>query len=62
VFRRAGHEGHHKLVNIAVLKHNEDSGVTWAAKNIALGVTTNKVRFHIDYCEKAIPRSWPRRA
>jgi hypothetical protein len=44
-----------KLVNIAVLKHNEDSGVTWAAKNIALGVTTNKVRFHIDYCEKAIP-------
>ena len=44
-----------KLVNIAVLKHNEDSGVTWAAKNIALGVTTNKVRFHIDYCAKAIP-------
>ena len=44
-----------KLVNIAVLKHNEDSGVTWAAKNIALGVTTNKVRFHIDYCEKSIP-------
>ncbi|HSA96203.1 MAG TPA: DUF362 domain-containing protein [Acidobacteriota bacterium] len=44
-----------KLINIAVLKHNEDSGVTWAAKNIALGVTTNKVRFHIDYCEKAIP-------
>jgi uncharacterized Fe-S center protein len=44
-----------KLVNIAVLKHNEDSGVTWATKNIALGVTTNKVRFHIDYCEKAIP-------
>lgn len=44
-----------KLVNIAVLKHNEDSGVTWAAKNVALGVTTNKVRFHIDYCTKAIP-------
>jgi Domain of unknown function (DUF362) len=44
-----------KLVNIAVLKHNEDSGVTWAAKNIALGVTTNKVRFHIDYCARAIP-------
>jgi hypothetical protein len=44
-----------KLVNIAVLKHNEDSGVTWALKNIALGVTTNKVRFHIDYCAKAIP-------
>jgi hypothetical protein len=44
-----------KLVNIAVLKHNEDSGVTWATKNIALGVTTNKVRFHIDYCAKAIP-------
>jgi Domain of unknown function (DUF362) len=44
-----------KLVNIAVLKHNEDSGVTWATKNIALGVTTNKVRFHIDFCEKAIP-------
>ncbi len=44
-----------KLVNIAVLKHNEDSGVTWAAKNIALGVTTNKVRFHIDYCTRAIP-------
>ena len=44
-----------KLVNIAVLKHNEDSGLTWAAKNIALGVTTNKVRFHIDYCAKAIP-------
>ena len=44
-----------KLINIAVLKHNEDSGVTWAAKNIALGVTTNKVRFHIDYCAKAIP-------
>ena len=44
-----------KLVNIGVLKHNEDSGVTWAAKNIALGVTTNKVRFHIDYCAKAIP-------
>jgi hypothetical protein len=44
-----------KLINIAVLKHNEDSGVTWAAKNIALGVTTNKVRFHIDYCTKAIP-------
>jgi len=43
-----------KLVNIAVLKHNEDSGVTWATKNIALGVTTNKVRFHIDYCAKAI--------
>lgn len=44
-----------KLVNIAVLKHNEDSGVTWAAKNIALGVTTNKVRFHIDYCTESIP-------
>ncbi len=44
-----------KLVNIAVLKHNEDSGVTWATKNIGLGVTTNKVRFHIDYCAKAIP-------
>lgn len=44
-----------KLVNIAVLKHNEDSGVTWATKNIALGVTTNKIRFHIDYCAKAIP-------
>jgi hypothetical protein len=44
-----------KLINIAVLKHNEDSGVTWAAKNIALGVTTNKVRFHIDYCARAIP-------
>jgi len=44
-----------KLVNIAVLKHNEDSGVTWATKNIALGVTTNKVRFHIDYCAKSIP-------
>jgi len=43
-----------KLVNIAVLKHNEDSGVTWAAKNIALGVTTNKVRFHIDYCTRSI--------
>jgi hypothetical protein len=43
-----------KLVNIAVLKHNEDSGVTWATKNIALGVTTNKVRFHIDYCTKSI--------
>jgi len=44
-----------KLINIAVLKHNEDSGATWATKNIALGVTTNKVRFHIDYCTKAIP-------
>ncbi len=44
-----------KLVNIAVLKHNEDSGVTWATKNIALGVTSNKVRFHIDYCTAAIP-------
>jgi len=44
-----------KLINIAVLKHNEDSGVTWATKNIALGVTTNKVRFHIDFCAKAIP-------
>ena len=44
-----------KLVNIAVLKHNEDSGVTWATKNIALGVTTNKIRFHIDYCTKSIP-------
>ena len=43
-----------KLVNIAVLKHNEDSGVTWALKNIALGVTTNKVRFHIDYCTRSI--------
>ena len=29
--------------------------MTWAAKNIALGVTTNKVRFHIDYCARAIP-------
>ncbi len=44
-----------KLVNISVLKHNEDSGVTWATKNIALGVTTNKVRFHIDYCTRSIP-------
>jgi hypothetical protein len=44
-----------KLVNIAVLKHNEDSGITWATKNIALGVTTNKIRFHIDYCTKSIP-------
>lgn len=44
-----------KLINIAVLKHNEDSGITWAAKNIALGVTTNKIRFHIDYCTKSIP-------
>ena len=44
-----------KLVNIAVLKHNEDSGVTLATKNIALGVTTNKIRFHVDYCTKSIP-------
>ncbi len=44
-----------KLINIPVLKHNEDSGVTWAAKNIALGVTTNKIRFHIDYCARSIP-------
>ena len=44
-----------KLINIAVLKHNEDSGVTFATKNIALGVTTNKVRFHIDFCTKSIP-------
>ena len=44
-----------KIVNIAVLKHNEDSGVTLATKNVALGVTTNKVRFHIDFCAKAIP-------
>ncbi len=43
-----------KLINIAVLKHNEDSGVTLATKNIGLGVTTNKVRFHIDYCAKSI--------
>jgi hypothetical protein len=43
-----------KLVNIAVLKNNEDTGITWAAKNIALGVTTNKIRFHIDYCTKSI--------
>ena len=43
-----------KLINIAVLKHNEDSGVTWATKNIALGVTTNKIRFHIDYCARSI--------
>ena len=43
-----------KLINIAVLKHNEDSGITWAAKNIGLGVTTNKVRFHIHYCARAI--------
>jgi len=43
-----------KLINIAVLKHNEDSGLTWALKNIALGVTTNKVRFHIDYCTRSI--------
>lgn len=43
-----------KLVNIAVLKHNEDSGITWATKNIALGVTTNKIRFHIDFCTKSI--------
>lgn len=35
-------------------KHNEDSGITWALKNIALGVTTNKVRFHIDYCTRSI--------
>lgn len=44
-----------KLINIAVLKHNEDSGVTFATKNIALGVTTNKIRFHIDFCTKSIP-------
>jgi len=43
-----------KMINIAVLKHNEDSGVTWATKNIALGVTTNKIRFHIDFCAKSI--------
>lgn len=43
-----------KLINIAVLKHNEDSGVTLATKNIALGVTTNKIRFHIDFCARSI--------
>jgi hypothetical protein len=43
-----------KIVNLAVLKHNEDSGVTLATKNIALGVTTNKVRFHIDFCARSI--------
>jgi len=43
-----------KLINIPVLKHNEDSGVTLCTKNIALGVTTNKVRFHLDYCARAI--------
>jgi len=43
-----------RLINVAVLKHNEDSGVTWALKNIALGVTTNKVRFHIDYCTSSM--------
>ncbi len=45
-----------KLINIAVLKHNEDSGVTLATKNIALGVTTNKIRFHIDYCADSISK------
>jgi hypothetical protein len=43
-----------KIVNLAVLKHNEDSGVTLATKNIALGVTTNKVRFHLDFCARSI--------
>ncbi|MFH1573189.1 MAG: DUF362 domain-containing protein [Acidobacteriota bacterium] len=43
-----------KLINIPVLKHNEDSGVTLCLKNVALGVTTNKVRFHIDYCTRSI--------
>lgn len=43
-----------KLINIPVLKHNEDSGVTFCTKNIALGVTTNKVRFHLDYCTRSI--------
>ena len=43
-----------KLVNLAVLKHNEDSGVTLATKNVALGVTTNKVRFHLDFCARSI--------
>jgi hypothetical protein len=43
-----------KLVNLAVLKHNEDSGVTLCTKNIALGVTTNKIRFHLDFCARSI--------
>ena len=37
-----------------MLKHNEDSGVTLCAKNIALGVTTNKIRFHLDLCARPI--------
>jgi len=44
-----------KLINLCVLKHNTDSGVTFALKNIALGVTTNKVRFHSDFCTRSIP-------
>ncbi|MFC1729131.1 DUF362 domain-containing protein [candidate division KSB1 bacterium] len=43
-----------KHINIAVLKNNSDSGITWATKNIALGVTTNKIRFHRDFCARSI--------
>lgn len=43
-----------KIINLCVLKHNVDSGVTLALKNIALGVTTNKVRFHRDFCAASI--------
>ena len=44
-----------KIVNLCVLKHNVDSGVTLALKNLALGVTTNKLRFHRDFCTASIP-------
>ncbi|MFC1724842.1 DUF362 domain-containing protein [candidate division KSB1 bacterium] len=43
-----------KLINLCVIKHNIDSGITLALKNIALGVTTNKVRFHRDFCKASI--------
>jgi len=44
-----------KLIVIGNLKYNMCSGVTFICKNIALGVTSNRVRFHIDLCATAIP-------
>ena len=43
-----------KLINVPVLKHHGLTGVSLSLKNLALGVTDNRSRFHAAVCDPMI--------
>jgi uncharacterized protein (DUF362 family) len=44
-----------RLVNVPVLKHHANCGMSMALKNLTFGVCDNVSRGHVDHCAKFIP-------